>query len=371
VNITVTFFRDFAARAKRQETLSLRAMAELARAATAAAKEDLPWWKLARFGNAATGQGSLRHDRNVICISGVEGDYDGEVVELDKVLERLEKAGLGALVYTSPSHRPARPRWRVLCPTSRELPPADRFHLVSRINGVLGGLLGAESWTLSQAYYYGSIDNNPDHRVEVIDGEFVDQLDELDLIAVGKPATKADNGHSSAPGPIDETALFEQIRIGESYHPAAMRLIGSWALRGVPLMEAKARIVRAFEGAPPADRDDRWRVRYASIPTMLGWTYGKEAEKRESAEQDVYAKLPNDLRQLIDVGVDGEQRKREIARLAGLLVPRIGPYDTLDLMLCWNAARCRPPLPIAEIFGVIDWIAGRELGRTRGHHNGK
>ena len=59
----------------------------------------------------------------------------------------------------------------------------------------------------------------------------------------------------------------------------------------------------------------------------------RQQHKREGADQDVYAKLPAYLRQLIDEGVDGEQRKREIARLAGLLVPRVGPYDALDLML--------------------------------------
>jgi hypothetical protein len=369
--IAVTFFSDFAAREKRQEVLSLGAMAELARTTTATSKAELPWWKLARFGNWATPRGSLRHDRNVLCVSGVEGDYDGEVVAFDEAVERLAKAGLAGLVYTSPSHSPARPRWRVLCPTSRELPKDDRFRLVSRLNGVLGGVLGVESWTLSQSYYYGSVGNNPAHWVEVIDGEFIDRLHELDLIARGKPATKAGNGHPNAPGPIDEKALLEQIRTGESYHPAAMRLIGSWALHGVPLMEAEARLVDAFEGVFPADRDDRWRARYASIPTMLSYAYPKQAEQCSAEEQAVYVKLPEDLRQLIAEGVAGELRKAEVARLAGLLVRRLGPYGALDLMLCWNSVRCRPPLPTAEIFAVIDWIAGRELGRPRGHPNGK
>jgi hypothetical protein len=370
--IAVTFFADFAAREKRQETLSLGELAELARTTTAAAKEDLPWWKLARFGNWATPRGSLRHDRNVICISGVEGDYDGGIVGLDEAVERLAKEGLQGLVYTTPSHSPARPRWRVLCPSSRELPPADRFRLVSRLNGVLGGVLGVESWALSQSYYYGAVGGNPDHRVEVIDGEFIDRLDELELIAIGRPATKAGAGYSTTTcAPIDEQALLEQIRTGESYHPAAMRLIGSWALHGVPLLDAKVRLVEAFDRVDPRDRDDRWRARRASIPAMLLYVYPKEAEKRADEEQAVYAKLPEDLRRLIAEGVAGELRKPEVARLAGLLVRRLGPYGALDLMLCWNSVRCRPPLPTAEIFTVIDWIAGRELGRPWGHPNGK
>ena len=35
--------------------------------------------------------------------------------------------------------------------------------MVARLNGVLGGILSAESFTLSQSYYYGSINHNPAH----------------------------------------------------------------------------------------------------------------------------------------------------------------------------------------------------------------
>jgi hypothetical protein len=361
--IAVTFFSDFAAREKRQETLSLGALAELARTTTATSKAALPWWKLARFGNWATPRGSLRDDRNVICVSGLEGDYDGEIVAFDEAVERLAKAGLAGLLYTSPSHSPARPRWRVLCPTSRELPKDDRFRLVSRLNGVLGGVLGVESWTLSQSYYYGSVGNNPDHRVEVVDGEFIDRLDELELIAIGKPAIKAGKGHPTAPGPIDEPVLLEQIRTGEAYHPASMRLIGSLALHDVPLLEAKARIVEAFDRVPPRDRDDRWRARRGEIPTLLSYVYCKEADKRAGEEQAIYAELPEELRRLIAEGVAGDQRRREIAKLAGLLVPRASPCTTISLLLAWNGAHCRPPLPTAEVVGVAEWVAEREIER--------
>jgi hypothetical protein len=266
-------FPDFAARAKRLQVLSQAALAELARTTTADTKEALPWLKLARFGYGATPRGSLRHDRNVICITGIEGDYDGGVVAFDEALEQLAKAGLLALVYTSPSHSPPRPRWRVLCPTSTELPPSARLALVGRLNGVL---------------------------------------------------------------------------------------------HGVPLLAAKARLEAVFDDVFSGDRDDRWRARRASIPTMLLYVYPKEASKRADEEQAVYAGLPKELRRLIAEGVEGEQRKREIARLAGLLIPRVEIYGALDLLLAWNTARCRPPLPTAEVFSVVEWIAEREIERTGG-----
>src|SRR6516164_6574482 len=62
----VTFFETFAAQTKRDESLSLDALADRVRTVTAATKEALPLLKLARFGNARSAKGSLRHDRNVI-----------------------------------------------------------------------------------------------------------------------------------------------------------------------------------------------------------------------------------------------------------------------------------------------------------------
>src|SRR5262245_30041161 len=40
------------------------------------AKAELPWIKLARFGDAASDKGCLRHDLNVDWISGIECDID-------------------------------------------------------------------------------------------------------------------------------------------------------------------------------------------------------------------------------------------------------------------------------------------------------
>jgi hypothetical protein len=167
---TVTYFDGYAAARKTERQISIEALAEQIRSANAPEKSALPWLKLARFGNAKTTKGSLPHDRNVISVTGCEIDYDGQQVGLDAVIEALEKAGVLAITYTSPSHRPEAPRWRVLCPFSRDLNPALRAKMVDRLNGLLKGVAHRESWTLSQAFYFGSVNSNPHHRVEVIDG---------------------------------------------------------------------------------------------------------------------------------------------------------------------------------------------------------
>src|SRR5215472_65267 len=148
----VTFFQDFEAKTKREESLSLEALTDLVGVTTAATKEKLPWLKFARFGvipNPKTSSGSLRWNGNVLRISGAIGDYDGGQMTPEEAAERLDKAGLDAIVYTSPRHTDALPRWRVGCPFSAELTPDKHYQMVARLNGVLGGVLAPESFPSS------------------------------------------------------------------------------------------------------------------------------------------------------------------------------------------------------------------------------
>lgn len=135
--VTVTFFKDKLAREKIERPMNLGQLKVEILTTSAACKEELPWLKLARFGSVPSKKGSLRNDRNVLEITGIEADYDGELIPVGEAVEMLQKAGVRALVYTSPSHTHEAPRWRVLCPTSRPLSPDRRRHLVGRLNGDL------------------------------------------------------------------------------------------------------------------------------------------------------------------------------------------------------------------------------------------
>jgi hypothetical protein len=288
MNLTLTFFRNYAASRKDQKTLELEEVVRLLAATSAKTKDNLPWLKLARFGTTKTDKGSLRHDENVIDITGIEADYDGGAVSFDKAVEIAEKAGLLAILYTSPSHRPDKPRWRILCSISTDLPPHDRAHLLDRLNGLYGGVFAAESWSISQSYFFGSVDHNPNHRVEIVDGEYIDELDDLDFIAIGKPATNTTGSNGAKPGRAvgaDEAALLEQIITGESYHTAAIRLLGLWARQKVPMLEAEQRLRAAFEGVFSPDRDERWHARIKEIPRLLEHVWGKETQKTGSAAE--------------------------------------------------------------------------------------
>jgi hypothetical protein len=101
---------------------------------TAVTKEALPWLKFARFGvipNPQASSGSLRWNGNVLRISGALGDYDAGEMSPEQAAERLDKAGLYAIVYTSPRHTDAVPRWRVGCPFYAELPPEKHYQMVA------------------------------------------------------------------------------------------------------------------------------------------------------------------------------------------------------------------------------------------------
>jgi len=183
----VTTFRHASGDRKEEQRFALEELQAKILSTTAPTKAALPWLKLARFGDAKTKRGSLRHDANVLAITGIEADYDAEEIAFGDAVERLAGAGILALLYTSPSHTEDTPRWRVLCPTSQELPPDRRAHLVARLNGLLGGVLAAESFTLSQAYYFGSINRNPSHQAVITPGKPIDEAQELDARAIGKP----------------------------------------------------------------------------------------------------------------------------------------------------------------------------------------
>ncbi len=63
-------------------------------------------------------------------------------------------------------------------------------------------------------------------------------------------------------------------------------------------------------------------------------------------------------RQLVAAGVDEGERNNSLASLAGHLLWRgVDAVVALELLLCWNACRCRPPLADDEVARVVDSIA--------------
>ena len=161
----------------------------------------------------------LRNDANVLELHGLEGEHDKGTMTLDDAVARLSRAGIRFLIYTSPSYVPGtKERWRVLVPFSRALAPSLRVGLLARLNGILDGCLAPESFTLSQAYYFGSVAGNPDHRCGMSDGDFIDLRDDLIAGAIFKDGSKASGKLALAPGcsqsvavPISQGAIAPDV----------------------------------------------------------------------------------------------------------------------------------------------------------------
>ncbi len=75
------------------------------------------------------------------------------------------------------------------------------------------------------------------------------------------------------------------------------------------------------------------------------------------------ATSPEFWRSMVAEGVAEGGRNAALARLAGHLFRSLDPLVAVELLLAWNEARCRPPLPAAEVRRTLDSIAAAELRR--------
>jgi hypothetical protein len=190
-------------------------------------KSELPWVKMALFGNNKGETGCYRRNENVIALTGCEGDYDGGPITFAKAIKRLKKAGIAGMLYTTPSNSDKQPHWRILCPLSAPSygTPAElqqkRDDLLDALNAILGGGLAGESWTLSQSYYFGNVNGRTPVQVHVQGGNFIDLSPALprkprkgrglaSKTATSKTATSGVGaGRDYRSEPMSEEQLFE------------------------------------------------------------------------------------------------------------------------------------------------------------------
>lgn len=72
-------------------------------------------------------------------------------------------------------------------------------------------------------------------------------------------------------------------------------------------------------------------------------------------------------RRLAHEGVAAGERNNTIASFAGHLLRRgVDAEVAIELLLCWNRVRCRPPLPDGEVVRTVESILRTQLRRNRG-----
>lgn len=230
--LAVSMFADVSAQQVRSERMSLRQLHARLGTITAPDKASLPLVKLGTFGDARSELGSLRTDANLLSVTGIEGDYDAGEVSPQDATERLNRAGIAALIYTTPRHTPEAPRWRVLVPLSQAMPAAERIDLCARLNGALGGILADESFKPSQSFYFGGTAAHPVESY-MVEGKPLDRVSGVPSIGpqpkpvksttdlsdlFREPADRVEVRRALACITLEKGDYFKWLEIGQAIH---------------------------------------------------------------------------------------------------------------------------------------------------------
>lgn len=186
--LTLTRFPNWRGYRKTILNLTLAELASLITKTTAADKNKLPMISGLTWGDLRTKKNSLKHRANARAVHAILVDYDAGEIGPEEAAERLKALDLIALVYTSPSHlMPGKgSRWRIGLPLSGAVPPEAYAELVARVNGLFGGALADESFRLSQAYFFGSVERQPPVETFLVEGSrYLNDADDLDAHAIG------------------------------------------------------------------------------------------------------------------------------------------------------------------------------------------
>jgi len=286
-SLAITRFPNQKARVKRDLTMTMGELADWVTGQTAADKGRLPWIKLATFGPTKTDKGCLRHDANVQTITGVEADYDAGEVGPDAAHVMLQEAGVAGLVYTTASHTPEAPRWRVLCPTSGPLPPDARKALIERLNGVLGGGLDGTSFVLSQSYYAGSVEGGEPVQTFLSDGDYIDNRDDLARLPKGKHPTGAVIKDDSGSG-VAYRLMLDLFASGSTIEEARIDIendagpAGDWWHRTTEREQERT----LENAAAKVERENECTADFDLAAEVQGWIPEVELSAAEQAEID-------------------------------------------------------------------------------------
>ena len=132
-------------------------------------KQSCPGIKLAVF------NGKRNHE-NLEGFCGVELDYDDGKMRPEEVSVILSYHNIKHFIYTTPTHQPFQPRFRVLVPFSDYWDMDVREDAMRKLTHLLNDSFAAESRTASQFYYYGQVEGVL-YETFYGDGEFIDLLE--------------------------------------------------------------------------------------------------------------------------------------------------------------------------------------------------
>lgn len=240
-------------------------------------KAACPLISIADYGDQKSENGCLRHAANVQRIYGVEIDYDGELLGIEEAAVILGQARIFSLLYTSPSHTPAKPRWRALLPLSEPAIPEKRAEYVGKANRVLGGIISRESFTLSQSFYIGRV-RGAEYVVAESAGRYIDSAFEIEPLYYK-------TGQAQDDSPVDPTSdedLRTAFERGEDRYQAMLKLSSRWAARGMEADDIDASLHGLFDKCANSKNADGIELRERIWP-MAQSAVRKFGESRKPA----------------------------------------------------------------------------------------
>lgn len=205
-------------------------VANIHKAPTYIDKGHCPLISMAEYGDLLSNSEHpiLRHAANIRRIFGIEIDYDGEKMPIEEAAALMARADMLSVLYTSPSHTEAAPRWRVLLPLSEPAIPEKREEYVARVNRILGGVATRESFTLSQSFYIGRV-RDVNYVVIETEGRCIDLAADIEpMYFVG-----GKNTGESARDLTTDQELRDAFIIGSGRYEAMLKLSSRWASRGM------------------------------------------------------------------------------------------------------------------------------------------
>jgi hypothetical protein len=283
--IAVTFWPDLACSVGAFEVVSIHDFRARVTAASAATKSALPSFSAARFGDTRSAAGSLRHGSNLLQCTAVCGDHDAATLTPTEAADRLRTARLVGFIYSTPSHRPGKPRWRVVVPLSQPCAPADYRRHVDALDAALGGgVLARESRVPAQLWFYGRIAGRPVPEVHVVDdGEAIDEAAPVASDAGDDGDTDDDLAnalHAAGVSRLGLAAPIEVVASALSAIPNTERSWETWNKIGMAAFaatqgnEAGLEAWSAWSARHPAHEENacrrRWSHYSSSPPTAIG-----------------------------------------------------------------------------------------------------
>lgn len=249
--ITYTLFPDVtpATKTERADVPWEALVDNIRKAPTYINKAACPLISMGEYGDARTDKDCLRHAANVQRVFGIEIDYDGEQMPIEEAAATLQRAAVCSVLYTSPSHTPAAPRWRALLPLSEPALPDKRREYVARANRILGGVATRESFTLSQSFYLGRV-RGAEYIVIDTEGRYIDLAADIEpQYFVGG----SNDGETSRDATTD-AQLRECFDNGAGRYEAMLKLSARWAARGMPADDIESNLL-ALLGAGSINHD--------------------------------------------------------------------------------------------------------------------